>query len=139
MEQKDEERRARILKKFSDFQTKVKNFAPDLKLKMPVNADKADDVIAAQAILDIWPNSKLPFYHEKLLKLYFNVHKTFYIYVTPYKKDFLIFTLSYDKLDIIENANNNKAYLTIKQIDFFNKLFKSIDIDLSLALKDFSL
>ncbi len=41
---KDEERRARILKKFSDFQAKVKNFAPDLKINIPVNPDKADDI-----------------------------------------------------------------------------------------------
>ena len=35
---KDEERRAKILKKFSDFQAKVKNFAPDLKINIPVNS-----------------------------------------------------------------------------------------------------
>jgi len=41
---KDEERRARILKKFSDFQEKVKNFAPDMKINIPVNPDKAEDI-----------------------------------------------------------------------------------------------
>jgi len=41
---KDEERRARILKKFTDFQAKVKNFAPDLKLNIPVNPDSAEDI-----------------------------------------------------------------------------------------------
>ncbi len=41
---KDEERRAKILKKFTDFQEKVKNFSPDLKLKMPINPDKTDDI-----------------------------------------------------------------------------------------------
>lgn len=42
--QKDEERRAKILKKFTDFQQKVKNFAPDMKLNIPVNPDKAEDI-----------------------------------------------------------------------------------------------
>jgi len=41
---KDEERRAKILKKFSDFQAKVKNFAPDLKINIPVNPDNAEDI-----------------------------------------------------------------------------------------------
>ncbi len=42
--QKDEERRAKILKKFTDFQQKVKNFAPDMKLNIPVNPDRAEDI-----------------------------------------------------------------------------------------------
>ncbi len=41
---KDEERRAKIIKKFSDFQQRVKNFAPDMKINIPVNPDKADDI-----------------------------------------------------------------------------------------------
>jgi murein DD-endopeptidase MepM/ murein hydrolase activator NlpD len=45
IKKKDEERRARILKKFADFQNRVKNFAPDLKINIPVNPDKTDDII----------------------------------------------------------------------------------------------
>jgi len=45
IKKRDEERRAKILKKFSDFQNRVKNFAPDLKLNIPVNPDKAEDII----------------------------------------------------------------------------------------------
>jgi len=41
---KDEERRAKIIQKFYDFQQKVKNFAPDLKVNIPVNPDKAEDI-----------------------------------------------------------------------------------------------
>lgn len=44
IKKKDEERRAKILQKFADFQNKVKNFAPDLKINIPVNPDKADDI-----------------------------------------------------------------------------------------------
>lgn len=50
---KDEERRARILKKFADFQNKVKNFAPDLKLNIPVNPDRADDIKDLDTSADI--------------------------------------------------------------------------------------
>ncbi|PKL17360.1 MAG: hypothetical protein CVV49_11545 [Spirochaetae bacterium HGW-Spirochaetae-5] len=42
---KDEERRAKILKKFSDFQAKIKNFAPDMKINIPINPDKAEDIL----------------------------------------------------------------------------------------------
>ncbi len=44
IKKKDEERRARIIKKFADFQKKVLNFAPGFKLKMPVSIDHAADI-----------------------------------------------------------------------------------------------
>lgn len=44
IKKKDEERRAKILQKFADFQNRVKNFAPELKLNIPVNPDKAEDI-----------------------------------------------------------------------------------------------
>ena len=42
--QKDQQRREQILKKFTDFQNRVKNFAPDLKMKIPVDPSLAEDV-----------------------------------------------------------------------------------------------
>jgi len=41
---KDQERRERILKKFYDFQNRVKNFAPDFKIKIPVDPSAAEDL-----------------------------------------------------------------------------------------------
>jgi len=44
LKRKDEERRARILKKFEDFKKRVENFAPGMKLKLPVGLDHAQDI-----------------------------------------------------------------------------------------------
>ncbi len=50
---KDEERRAKIIKKFTDFQQRVKNFAPDMKINIPVNPDKAEDIKELDASSDL--------------------------------------------------------------------------------------
>ncbi len=44
IKRKDEERRARILKKFEDFKKRVEQFAPGMKLKLPVGLDYAQDI-----------------------------------------------------------------------------------------------
>ncbi len=44
IKKKDQERREQILKKFYEFQERVKNFAPDLKIKIPVDPGKAEDL-----------------------------------------------------------------------------------------------
>lgn len=44
IKKKDQERRERILKKFSNFQERVKNFAPDFNIKLPVDPAAAEDL-----------------------------------------------------------------------------------------------
>ncbi len=46
IKKRDQERRERIIRKFTDFQERVKNFAPGLKIKIPVDPSGAEDIVS---------------------------------------------------------------------------------------------
>jgi murein DD-endopeptidase MepM/ murein hydrolase activator NlpD len=104
---KDEERRAKILKKFSDFQEKVKNFAPDMKINIPVHPDKAED------ILELDNDSEL----KKQEKYFAWIAESYKLRALPYDsiKEYTASVSQGDRVTVLmkPDVKNDKSYPTI--------------------------
>ncbi len=104
---KDEEKRAKILKKFSDFQMKVKNFAPDMKINIPINPDKAED------ILDLDNDSEL----KKQEKYFAWTAESYKLRTLPYDsiKEYTALVSKGDRVTVLmkPDLKKNKSYQSI--------------------------
>jgi hypothetical protein len=90
---------------------------------------KADDLTSVQAVLDIWPDIAVPVRFGSLLEEYFRLGSFFYVYLHKNKKNFLIFNVVNNKIKNIDNYLNHVIKLDSQQKEYFNKLFKIIDVN----------